>query len=204
MSSHGHEQDPSLTCPTLRLRDQRVERQLQAPGVLRHKAIIASTTTMVKRPDRASGDPGRSRCTLGALPERRCAGPQSRMPASDSARGAEGEGFEPSIRLTTDNGFRDRHVSARATAPTGSRGATTSCIHGGAAVLCGALRAGFGWPTRGGGNRIRQGVRSALVALDQRDAVADPSPGFVACQYGGRFELVSRCEHEGIGEAQAA
>ena len=30
----------------------------------------------------------------------------SPSPASDSAREAEGEGFEPSIRLTTDNGFR--------------------------------------------------------------------------------------------------
>ena len=28
-------------------------------------------------------------------------------PASDLAQRAEGEGFEPSIRLTTDNGFRD-------------------------------------------------------------------------------------------------
>ena len=26
------------------------------------------------------------------------------------AREAEGEGFEPSIRLTTDNGFRDRRI----------------------------------------------------------------------------------------------
>ena len=25
-------------------------------------------------------------------------------------KGAEGEGFEPSIRLTTDNGFRDRRI----------------------------------------------------------------------------------------------
>ena len=33
--------------------------------------------------------------------------PATRSPASDPPREAEGEGFEPSIRLTTDNGFRD-------------------------------------------------------------------------------------------------
>jgi hypothetical protein len=32
--------------------------------------------------------------------------PRNRLPASFSVREAEGEGFEPSIRLTTDNGFR--------------------------------------------------------------------------------------------------
>src|SRR5581483_5090040 len=32
------------------------------------------------------------------------------QPQRDSAYEAEGEGFEPSIRLTTDNGFRDRRI----------------------------------------------------------------------------------------------
>jgi hypothetical protein len=39
-------------------------------------------------------------------PEAGPRGRKIRFPASDSAQGAEGEGFEPSIRLTTDNGFR--------------------------------------------------------------------------------------------------
>jgi hypothetical protein len=37
---------------------------------------------------------------------------QSRMRRSIASSQAEGEGFEPSIRLTTDNGFRDRTKSA--------------------------------------------------------------------------------------------
>jgi hypothetical protein len=41
-------------------------------------------------------------------PHRRGAGlARTRLPASDSGQGAEGERFELSIRLTTDNGFRD-------------------------------------------------------------------------------------------------
>jgi hypothetical protein len=35
---------------------------------------------------------------------------------------AEGEGFEPSIRLTTDNGFRDRRIRPLCHPSTGSRG----------------------------------------------------------------------------------
>ena len=36
--------------------------------------------------------------------------PESRAMPPDLAQLAEGEGFEPSIRLTTDNGFRDRRI----------------------------------------------------------------------------------------------
>jgi hypothetical protein len=43
-------------------------------------------------------------------PGARAPWPATRLPAWISARGAEGEGFEPSIRLTTDNGFRDRRI----------------------------------------------------------------------------------------------
>ena len=39
-------------------------------------------------------------------PGARAPEPAIRLPTSISAQGAEGEGFEPSIRLTTDNGFR--------------------------------------------------------------------------------------------------
>jgi hypothetical protein len=38
--------------------------------------------------------------------------PRIRFPVSVSAQGAEGEGFEPSIRLTTDNGFRAHQAPA--------------------------------------------------------------------------------------------
>src|SRR5712671_3940668 len=36
--------------------------------------------------------------------------PRNRPTTPTQAGEAEGEGFEPSIRLTTDNGFRDRRI----------------------------------------------------------------------------------------------
>ena len=66
------------------------------------------------RPTRAARAPVRGRVRgsrevpvhFRLEPGAREPGPATRSPAWDSARGAEGEGFEPSIRLTTDNGFR--------------------------------------------------------------------------------------------------
>jgi hypothetical protein len=46
-----------------------------------------------------------------AVPKPRTA-PLARAPLTGTAWKAEGEGFEPSIRLTTDNGFRDRYELA--------------------------------------------------------------------------------------------
>ena len=64
--------------------------------------------------------------------------PASRSTRRDSACGAEREGFEPSTRLTTRNGFRDRrirplcHLSERAEVPLGRqlhpRGVPTSTL----------------------------------------------------------------------------
>jgi hypothetical protein len=42
--------------------------------------------------------------------ERPHAPASTRLPHREPLGQAEGEGFEPSIRLTTDNGFRDRRI----------------------------------------------------------------------------------------------
>jgi hypothetical protein len=44
----------------------------------------------------------------------------------------------------------------------------------------------------------------SLTALDQRDAIADPSPGLVAGQYDVGFELIGRREHDRVRKPQAS
>jgi hypothetical protein len=63
-------------------------------------------TPVARRSGAASGSPERSRCAMHSPREPAAPEPQTRLLTSLSAREAEGEGFEPSMRLTTDNGFR--------------------------------------------------------------------------------------------------
>ena len=81
------------------------ERLSADEGHSRHvRASCAPATTCVER---FTGDLSGSAKAAKSSTARR---PRTRTTGGFSRQQAEGEGFEPSIRLTTDNGFRDRRI----------------------------------------------------------------------------------------------
>src|SRR6266536_2460942 len=99
---------------------------------------------------------------------RRSEDAKTRATARVFVQTAEGEGFEPSIRLTTDNGFRDRrirplcHPSEEGQSSRASPGRRLSC----GPRRSGRVAEGGALLRRYGGELLHRGFESLLLRLD--------------------------------------